>query len=289
MAIAESDSRWEIISLDSMQVYRGMNIGTAKPTIEERQRVRHHLIDVADPSEDWSVARTQTFAHNAVSEIEARGGRAILVGGTGLYFQAVVDGLNLPVEDLAVRADLQAQVAEPGGLREAFEELQRLDPTAASRIDPQNERRIVRALEVIRSTGKQFSTFGPGMFASESDRSAVTMQILGMWLTRRESADAINDRVRVMRERGLVEEVARLARTPWARNARQAIGYKEIADALANDGNLENAFALVAQRTRSFARRQRMWFRRDERITWLSAPTLADRVEIASHIVAEGR
>src|SRR5262245_42706674 len=141
-----------------MQVYRGMDVGTAKPTPAERARVPHHLVDAADPWDEWSVARFQTEARRAVADIAARGHRALLVGGTGLYVQAVIDDLRFPGEDLALRAELEAWTAEPGGVAAAYAELEQRDPVGAERIDPHNARRIVRALEVIRSTGQPFSS-----------------------------------------------------------------------------------------------------------------------------------
>ena len=153
----------EIVAVDSMQVYRGMDIGTAKPTPAEQAAVPHHLIDLADPGEYFSVARFQSEAATVIAGIESRGHRALLVGGTGLYFHSVVDGYALPPGDEAVRAELEAQAGEEGGLARLMEELAVLDPVAAARILPDNTRRIVRALEVIKETGRPFSSFGPGV------------------------------------------------------------------------------------------------------------------------------
>ena len=153
----------EIVSLDSMQVYRGLDIGTAKSTAAERTAVPHHVVDVADPKEEWSAVRHQAAARAAVADIAARGKRALLVGGTGLYVQAVVDDLRFPQEDPDLRAELEAWTAEPGGVAAAYDELRTRDPVAAGKIDPHNARRIVRALEVIRLTGQPFSSFGPGV------------------------------------------------------------------------------------------------------------------------------
>jgi len=273
LAVARRAGDAELVSLDSMQVYRGLDIGTAKPTAEERAEIRHHLVDVADPSEEWSVARTQTGARAAIADIEARGKRAILVGGTGLYVQAVVDAFELPGEDLAVRAELEAATSEPGGLLAAWRELQAVDPDAAARIDEHNQRRIVRALEVIHITGEPFSSFGPGVFGT--GQTAFPVLLTGVWITRAELAARISARLDGMRTAGLAEEVRSVAGR-LSRSAAQAIGYKELLAAVGRDdavgpaaeGALEEAFALAARRTRSFARRQRMWFRRDPRITW---------------------
>jgi tRNA dimethylallyltransferase len=258
----------EIVSVDSMQVYRGLDIGTAKATDTERARIAHHLIDVVEPDDDWTVARCQVAARAAVSEIEGRGHRALLVGGTGLYVQAVVDDLRIPGEDLAVRAELEAWTAEPGGVAAAFAELERSDPVAAARIDPHNTRRIVRALEVIRTTGKPFSSFGPGVMSFGPTAFAVRMA--GVWLPRDALARRIEARVRAMRDCGLVEEVRGL-RGRLSRTAAQAIGYKEILAYLDGDLAEDEALDTVVRRTRSFARRQRMWFRRDPRIAWFGA------------------
>ena len=276
LAIARELGDVEIVSVDSMQGYRGMDIGTAKPSAEEQAAVPHHLLDIADPSEDLNVARYQTLSRSAVAEIAARGKRALLVGGTGLYFQAVVDDLRFPGEDLELRADLERRTAAPGGIARAYGELQRLDPLAASRIDPHNARRIVRALEVIELTGEPFSSFGPGV--QTFGPTAFPVRILGVWLPRAVLAGRIAERVAAMRGRGLRAEVERLRHLPaWSRTARQAIGYKEILDVLdgqhddiGTDKTAEDeAFDTIARRTRSFARRQRMWFRRDPRIVWV--------------------
>lgn len=275
LRVAEHLGDVEIVSIDSMQGYRGMDVGTAKPNAADRARVAHHLLDIADPGEDLNVARYQRLAREVVAEIASRGRRALLVGGTGLYFQAVVDDLRFPGEDLALRAALEQQSAEPGGIARAYADLERLDPVAAARIDPHNARRIVRALEVIELTGEPFSSFGPGVH--QHGPTAFPVRIVGVWLPRAVLAARITQRVADMRRRGLRDEVERLRRLPaWSRTARQAIGYKEIVDVLDGDGHEgageDAAFDTIVRRTRSFARRQRMWFRRDPRVTWVGAP-----------------
>ena len=282
LAVAERLGDVEIVSLDSMQVYRGMDIGTAKPTPDEQARVPHHLVDVADPHDDWSVTRTQQAARAAVAAIEARGRRALLVGGTGLYVQAVVDDLAIPGEDLALRAELEAWTSEPGGMLAAYQELTERDPLAASRIDEHNQRRVVRALEVIRSTGQPFSSFGPGL--DRYGPTAFDVALVGIWLPRDTLARRIEQRFAAMHEHGLLDEVRALAARPHgiSRTAVQAIGYKELLAHLRGETTLDEAFALAVRRTRSFARRQRMWFRRDPRITWMGTDgnpiVLADAV-----------
>ncbi len=266
--VAERLGDVEIVSLDSMQVYRGLDIGTATPTSAEQARVPHHLVDCVEPEEEWSVARTQDAARAAVREIESRGRRALLVGGTGLYVQAVVDDLRFPGEDLAVRSELEAWTAEPGGVAAAHAELEALDPAAAAKIDPHNARRIVRALEVIRSTGRPFSSFGPGV--AGFGPTAFPVSIVGVWLPREALARRIRTRVCAMRDAGLLGEVRGL-QGRLSRTAAQAIGYKELLAHLDGETSEDEAFELVVRRTRSFARRQRMWFRRDPRIEWLGA------------------
>lgn len=263
---AEALGDVEIVSMDSMQVYRGMDIGTAKATPEDRTRIRHHLIDVAEPSDDWNVARFQAEARAAIADIEARGRRALLVGGTGLYVQAVTDNLVFPGEDEEVRAQLVARVATAEGLADAYAELEQVDPTAAGRIDPNNARRIVRALEVITITGQAFSSFGPGLTAY--DDRVVPVKMVGLTMAPPVLASRIARRVEVMRAQGLVGEVDHLA-DRLSRTAAQAIGYKELLAARAGISTVDEAFDLIVRRTRVFARRQRVWFRRDPRIHWL--------------------
>jgi tRNA dimethylallyltransferase len=252
-----------------MQVYRGLDIGTAKPTAAERAAVRHHVIDVTDPTEEWSAVRHQREARAAVADIETRGRRALLVGGTGLYVQAVVDDLRFPREDPDLRAELEASTAEPGGVAAAYTELEQRDPDAAAKIDPHNARRIVRALEVIRLTGKPFSSFGPGL--DQFGPTAFPVHMVGVWMQRDLLNARIAARFAAMRDAGLVDEVRHLLDGPaLSRTAAQAIGYREIIDALSGgDATMDDALDTAVRRTRSFARRQRMWFRRDPRITWL--------------------
>jgi tRNA dimethylallyltransferase len=269
-ALARELGDVEIVSLDSMQVYRGMDIGTAKPSAAEREAVAHHLVDVADPGEVWSVARTQAGARDAIAGIEARGHRALFVGGTGLYVRSVIDDLRIPGEDPARRAQLEAATEEVEGLRDAFRELEMLDPIAAARIEPLNRRRIVRALEVIHLTGRPFSSFGPGVGAFGPP--ALAAQMIALWLPRAAHARRITERVDAMFDAGLVDEVRALRQLPGglSRSAEQAIGYREVFAHLRGDvPTAEVASDLIVRRTRAFARRQRMWFRRDPRVTWL--------------------
>ena len=283
LAVAGALDDVEIVSLDSMQVYRGLDIGTAKPSVAERAALAHHLVDVADPSEEWSVRETQRAAKLAIADIEARGRRALLVGGTGLYVRAVVDDLRVPPRDLDVRAELERDTATSEGLARAYDRLVSADPLAASRIEPGNTRRIVRALEVMQTTGRPFSSFGAGL--GDYGPPAFDVAIVGVWLPRAELGRRIATRFAAMRAAGLEAEVRTLAALRvnessndsstrmhggLSRTAAQAIGYKEILAYLNGEiPTLEQAFDLAIRRTRQFARRQRVWFRRDPRISWV--------------------
>jgi tRNA dimethylallyltransferase len=263
LAVARAFGDVELVSVDSMQVYRGLDIGTAKPSATEQALVPHHLIDVADPTDEWSVVRFQEEARAAVADIEARGKRALLVGGTGLYVHAVINPLTFPPEDRAVRDAILARTDD------LYSELQRRDPEAAAAIEPGNIRRTVRALEVIELTGRPFSSFGTGI--QTYDATVFPVRIAGVWLPRDVLNARIATRVEHMRDAGLVDEVRTLRdRGELSRTAAQAIGYREVLEHL--DGiELDAALEATVVRTRQFARRQRMWFRRDPRISWFGA------------------
>jgi len=250
----------ELVSVDSMQVYRGMDIGTAKPTVVEQAEVRHHCIDLVDHTSEFSLAEFQRAVRAAVDDVEARGRRALLVGGTGLYLQAVVDELELPGRF----PDARAQVEAEPDTRELHRRLQLLDPRAADRMEPDNRRRVVRALEVCIGSGRPFSSFGPGIDAYPASRYV----LLGIWVPRHVGARRVDERVDAMVAAGWVEEVRRLRDAGGlSPTAAQALGYPEIAAHL--DGRpLDEAVEEVKRRTRAFARRQRAWFRRDPRIAW---------------------
>ena len=253
----------ELVSADSMQVYRGMDVGTAKATPAEQAQVPHHLLDVAEPEEDYSVARFQADVAEVIAGIEARGRRALVVGGTGLYVQAVVDGLSLPGAWPELKGELERRPVE-----ELHRRLAELDPLAASRIEPGNARRLVRALEVTLGSGRPFSSFGPGLGAYPP---ATRFRLAGVWLPRPVLAARIASRYRRQLAAGFLDEVRRL-QARMSRTARQALGYKELLAHVAGDCSLDEALAAAVSRTKEFARRQRAWFRRDPRITWLGAP-----------------
>jgi tRNA dimethylallyltransferase len=245
-----------------MQVYWGMDVGTAKATPAERAEVPHHLLDVAEPEEAYSVARFQADVAVVIAGIEARGRRALVVGGTGLYVQAVVDGLSLPGEWPGLKAELEAD--PPAELHRRLTEL---DPLAASRIEPGNARRLVRALEVTLGSGRPFSSFGPGLGAYPPSRR---FRLAGVCLPRPVLAARNEARYRQQLAAGFLDEVRRL-QARMSRTARQALGYKELLAHLAGEWTLDETVAAAVSRTRQFARRQRSWFRRDPRITWLGA------------------
>ena len=258
----------EIVTVDSMQVYRGMDIGTAKPAPEERAEIRHHLIDLADPSEEWSVTAWAERARRALEEIETRGHRALVVGGTGLYFQALVDGFAPPGRYPDIKRELEAEPDTP----RLHERLRSMDPLAASRMEPSNRRRVVRALEVTMGSGRPFSSYGPGV---SHFPPAPRWRLAGVWLPRKTLGRRIDQRLDQMISDGLVEETRRLVESTdgagLSRTAGHALGYREILEHLKGATTLEQAVDEAKRRTRSFARRQRVWWRRDPRITWFGA------------------
>ncbi len=267
MAVATSDVGRnlgiELVSIDAMQVYRGMDIGTAKPTLEEQQMVPHHLIDLVDATEPFTVADFQVAYHSAISDIAARDGRALLVGGTGLYVRAVVDELTLPGQWPEVRARLDQEVLELGP-EVLHARLASLDPSAATKMEPNNVRRIVRALEVCEGSGKPFSSFGPGV----DTYPETSVQQVALRCSREVLAQRIEARVQIMVERGLRDEVEKLLVAGLSPTAFQALGYKEMVEHLEGRMSLEEVVATVVLRTRQFAVRQERWFRRDPRIVW---------------------
>jgi len=265
LALARRDPRLEIVSVDSMQVYRGMDVGTAKPTAAEQAEVRHHLLDLADPWDEFTVTRFQQAFRDALADIEARGRRALLVGGTGLYLRAVVDDLTIPGRYPEARAELEA---EPDTVA-LYARLQQLDPAAAARMEPGNRRRVVRALEVTLGSGAPFSSFGPGLEAYPP----TPFRLLGVELPSETVAARITARYADQLAAGFVDEVRRLAADPrgLSRTARQALGYRELLAHVEEGVDLDEAVDLAVGRTRKFARRQRSWFRRDPRIEWLRA------------------
>ncbi|NLN17443.1 MAG: tRNA (adenosine(37)-N6)-dimethylallyltransferase MiaA [Firmicutes bacterium] len=260
----------EIVSADSMQVYKFMDIGTAKPTPEERRRIPHYLLDVCLPNESFSVARYQRLAWDAIANIHRRGRFPILTGGTGLYVQAVVDGLNFPPQpsDKQYRAKLQA-LAQEEGPEAVHRLLQRVDPETASRIHPNNLRRVVRALEICRCTGRPMSAH---LKEEPRQKPPYDLHMYGLTRDRSELYERINRRVDEMIAAGLVAEVKVLVEMGFAegKTALQALGYKEILAYLQGLLTFEEAVELLKRDTRRYAKRQLTWFRRDRRIRWFN-------------------
>ncbi len=274
----------ELVSVDAMAVYRGLDIGTAKPDPTERAGLAWHLLDCADPGEEFSVARFQQLGAHALAGIAARGRRAVLVGGTGLYHRALLDGLTIPPRYPEVAAGLEEE-AEADGLAALFARLRALDPRAASRVEPGNRRRIVRALEVTIGSGRPFSSFGPGL-----DRYGPTpFRLVGLALARAELDRRIESRLDAQLAAGFLDEVRALSVRPGglSRTARQALGYRELLAHLDGQCDLGAARAEILRRTRSFARRQEAWFRRDPRVVWIDGRS-SDLLRVAREIL-EGR
>ncbi len=259
--VAGMGTQVELVSIDSMQVYRGMDIGTAKPSLAERADVPHHLLDLVDPSDEFTVADFRTAYAGAIGSIAERGARALLVGGTGLYHRVVIDDFDLPGQWPDVREELE-QVIDTALL---YERLRELDPDAAAKMEPSNRRRVTRALEVTIGGGRPFSSFGPGV----DDYSPSPVAQVGLRWPRAVLRGRIAQRVSTMIDDGLVAEVERLAALGFSRTARQALGYKEILAALDGEMSQDEAIATIVTRTQQFAVRQERWFRRDPRVRWI--------------------
>ena len=257
----------EVVNADSMQLYRGMDVGTAKLTDAERRGVPHHLLDVWDVRVAANVADYQRLVRRQLLEIAARGRRAVLVGGSGLYVRAALDDLAFPGTDDAVRARLEAELAEAGPVA-LHARLAAVDPAAAAAILPSNGRRVVRALEVVEITGASFTASLP-----EPGAYAVPAVQVGLTVDRPTLDARIETRVDRMWEQGLVEEVSRLAADGLreGRTASRALGYSQVLRHLDGECTQEEARAETVRATRRFARRQESWFRRDHRVRWLDA------------------
>lgn len=260
----------EIINADSMQLYKGMNIGTAKLSIEERRGITHHLIDILDITEESSVAQYQALARAKIDELQAKGIPTIVVGGTGLYVKAILDELNFPEKNEEVRARLQRET-EIIGAQAMHAKLAKLDPAAAAAIPAQNSRRVIRALEVIELTGKPFTANLP----REGSSRYPNAKQFGLVMDREKLTEKISNRVEMMWERGFVAEVKELLSRGLreGKTARAGLGYSQIIRFL--DGEISEAEAKedTKRATRQYARRQETWFSRDLRITWLKGST----------------
>ena len=252
----------ELVSMDSMALYRGMDIGTAAPTAADRAEVPHHLLDLVDPTEDFTVSDFQVAAREALVGMADRGSRAVLVGGTGLHVRAVVDDLEIPGRYDEVRAALEAD-DDTSGL---YARLEALDPVAAGRMEATNRRRVLRALEVTLGSGRPFSSFGPGLEVYP----ATPFTQVGLRVDRDVMDRRIAERYQRQLDDGFLDEVRALEGLGGglSRSAAQALGYKELLAHLRGDRTLEDAVSDAVVATQRFARRQERWFRRDPRIEW---------------------
>jgi tRNA dimethylallyltransferase len=257
----------EIVNADSMQLYKGMDIGTAKLEPSERQGIPHHLLDVLNVNEDSTVAWFQATSRALVSEIHGRGKNVVVVGGTGLYIKALLDDLNFPDTNPAVREKLEAEALEFGA-QSLFERLQQLDPAAALAIDRANTRRVIRALEVIEITGKPFTANLP---REDSTQYPDAMQF-GLVMDREHLRTRIDDRVDLMWKKGFVAEVDSLIKDGIldGATAQRAIGYSSLIAMRAGSMSEDEAKEETKRATRQYARRQETWFSRDARINWIS-------------------
>ena len=268
----------EIISVDSMKVYRRMDIGTAKPPIEKRNQIPYHLIDVVEPSEAFSVDQFLDLTHRAVDEIQGRGKPVIAVGGTAMYIKALLYGLFAgPGSDESIREELRRQIAD-SGLVALHRRLAGVDPAAAGRIHPNDEKRIIRALEIYELTGRPISSF-QNQWASQPPTD---WTVIGLRREKELENRRINSRVKRMVEEGLLEEVRTLLaeEAPLSKQAAAAIGYAEVIAHLSGRGTFEEAVEQIKINTRKFAKSQRTWFKTFRHVRWLDL-TEADTVETA--------
>jgi tRNA dimethylallyltransferase len=264
----------EIISADSMQVYRGLDIGTAKPSPEERRAVVHHLVDVVDPDTPFNVADYVRLAEEVLAGLKSRKTTAILSGGTGLYIDALLQGFLFPdaSADAAIRSELEQQAQrDPLSL---FEDLKKVDPLSAKRLHPHDLRRIIRALEVYRRTGEPISLL---QRRKAQEKRPYQPVYIGLWRDRPDLYARVNRRVDAMIQAGLVDEVAGLVKTyPEQPTALQALGYKEIACYLRGETTLEEAIERLKRDTRRYAKRQLSWFKRNRDIRWFNRTEITD-------------
>ncbi|OAT82739.1 tRNA (adenosine(37)-N6)-dimethylallyltransferase MiaA [Bacillus sp. MKU004] len=272
----------EIISGDSMQIYKGMDIGTAKITIEEMEGVPHHLIDIKDPKESFSAAEFQQLVREKISEIHSRGKIPMIVGGTGLYIQSVIYDYQFTDSpgDAEYRGTLEERVKDEG-IGPLYDELQRIDPSAAKNIHPNNTRRVIRALEIFHCTGETMTDYQ----SSQIDDPLYETALLGLTMDRDKLYDRINKRVDIMVEEGLIEEVQTLY-NQGVHNVQsvQAIGYKEIYEYLEGRISFDRAIETLKQNSRRYAKRQLTWFRNKMDVTWFDMTAEEDHDKIISGI-----
>lgn len=259
----------EIISFDSMQIYKGMDIGTAKPTPEETKGIPHHMIDIADPREDFSVSRFVEEADGILQGLLSRGKPVVLVGGTGLYIDSLMKGLDFaPYPQSGVREKLTA-IAQTQGIEVIMEQLRAVDPESAERIHPSNQKRVIRALEIYLETGKTMTQHN---LESQQKPDKYDPLWIGLDYINREALySRINRRVDLMIQEGLLDELHRLLAQgiPESATSMQAIGYKEFLGYIRGESTLEEATELLKQSSRRYAKRQRTWFHRNPKVNWL--------------------
>ncbi|GAB6157512.1 tRNA (adenosine(37)-N6)-dimethylallyltransferase MiaA [Desulfotomaculum varum] len=275
--------RGEVISADSMLVYRGMDIGTAKPTLAERQGIPHHLIDIVDPDQEFSVAMFQRAAEELIREITDRGNLPLLVGGTGLYVRSVIDHYDFTpaTGNSELREQLKQQAARVGN-QAMHRQLAAVDPVTAQKLHPNDIRRVIRALEVYYQTGKPISEY---QYVQKNNSPKYRCLMFGLTMDRQLLYQRIEQRVDLMLQKGLVEEVRQLMERydAWG-TALQGLGYKEIIACLKGECTLAEAVELIKRNTRRFAKRQLTWFRADKRIHWLRLEDYSNKSELAREI-----
>jgi tRNA dimethylallyltransferase len=287
LALAEALGA-EIVSLDSMAIYRGMDIGTAKPTADEQSRVRHHLIDIVEPEEEFSVAQYLEAAEAAVEDIRGRGREALFVGGTPLYLKALLRGLfEGPPANWEMRREIEQEAEAVGGAA-LHERLAQVDPVAASLIHPNDTRRLIRALEVYRATGRPISH---QQMEFDEGRPAEACRVFVLRRSREEQHARIEARVEEMIERGFVEEVRRLTSNGrrLGRTAAQAVGYREVSEHLAGKFDHATMVERIKARTRQFAKRQGVWFRSLSECRFVEVGPDDEPQAVGEAIAAEGR
>lgn len=280
----------EAVSCDSMQIYRGMDIATAKPTLEEMQGIPHHLIGFLSPDEQFSVAKYCEMAKECITDINQRGKRTVLVGGTGLYYSSLTDNLSFFEEetDFAYRDELKKR-SEAEGAEVLLEELRRVDPDSAAQLHINNLGRIIRALEIYRATGKTKTE--QNVQSRQNPSPFATTAICLDARDRQFLYNRINLRVDLMLEAGLLEEAKRFFDSPLGKTARQAIGYKELDPYFKGEKSIEECIENLKMQTRRYAKRQLTWFRRDEKINFLYIDDYSsgeELVEAACKLIERG-
>lgn len=267
--IAKRIGHIELVSIDSMTIYRSMNVGTAKPNLSDLGGVPYHMVDLVYPWETFSLSQFQELANWKISEVRERGNLPLLVGGTGLYFQALIDDFKIPAQWPDIRERLEIAASTDWGLAQLFRALLNLDPVAASKMEPTNSRRIVRALEVTLGSGKPFSQHGPGLFVNSYSHQ---MDAVGIDLPRAELFARIENRLDAQLSAGWLHEVEMLVgdANGMSRTAKQALGYRELIRVVQGELSLDEARSMILARTKRLAKRQLAWFKRDPRIVWFS-------------------